>query len=525
MKKPVPGFAPVALLLALQRLYGGFEFHHPFVWQLYYPPLPTSAGGGHTSVASSAVTVLPDKRAKALSLIESAKLPHPSGPLLSSFIIEALNPRFAAQYVLQTCRPGHSQQTCLLQIVSDWSYLVESISKHACAPPVPDAVTQAVITKRDGGKCCITGKASRFWDPLIVVPVLPVPARWLNDEPQIFKMLGAFFTPSYRDWWLAYAQIPGDMSPYHNHWLVRKSAANAFAQGVVKLDRLHPSMVEYEVKHVSIGTLGSIDLDGSYPLLGDHSRRNIEKVDPRFLGTHARLSPSYRWLAISKQISLNMEAQPCLPRARANNSTTNLQHSQKGPFFFSGLMKTACLAVWLMAPDKVRVAAYKILRKVGHRIYGKPNAHEPVQRLPFGLYLKYSGDPEGFRNEFNALKIEYLTQIRAVPKAVSLEHIICDTLGGSFRDPRISDRNPVRPFADEAAFNQVLRNPDDPSRKGHKTVFTHADLNPHYTKAFFEGFRCNQRWRDFIHEIFRPFGNYLKEFEIEKRSWEEGDYI
>lgn len=63
MKKPVPGFAPVALLLALQRLYGGFEFHHPFVWQLYYPPLPTPAGGGHTSVASSAVTVLPDKRA------------------------------------------------------------------------------------------------------------------------------------------------------------------------------------------------------------------------------------------------------------------------------------------------------------------------------------------------------------------------------------------------------------------------------------------------------------------------------
>lgn len=68
----------------------------------------------------------------ALSLIESAKLPHPSGPLLSSFIIEALNPRFAAQYVLQTCRPGHSQQTCLLQIVSDWSYLVESSMSPAC---------------------------------------------------------------------------------------------------------------------------------------------------------------------------------------------------------------------------------------------------------------------------------------------------------------------------------------------------------------------------------------------------------
>ena len=57
-------------------------------------------------------------------------------------------------------------------------------------------------------------------------------------------MLGAFFTHSYRDWWLAYAQRPEDMSPYRNHWLVRKSAAQAFAQGIVKLDRLQPSMVE-----------------------------------------------------------------------------------------------------------------------------------------------------------------------------------------------------------------------------------------------------------------------------------------
>ena len=357
--------------------------------------------------------------------------------------------------------------------------------------------------------------------------------------------------------------------------------------------------------------------------MGDHSRLNIEKVDPRFIGTHARLSPSCRWLEIAKQISLNMEARPCLSIGQANNSTTNPQPSQRGPFFFSGLMKTACLAVWLIAPDRVRVAAYKILRKVGHRIYGRPNAYEPVQRLPFGLYLKYSGDPDGFRNEFNALQIvrrytsvpvpqpldlvimptesddpfyshdvylltsrvpgiplsrcqdmlsdrdgaefvaqmqEYLTQIRAIPKAVSLEHAICDTLGGSCRDPRISDGNPVGPFVDEAAFNQVLRNPDDPSRRGHKAVFTHADLNPRniladriirpdgtrgwtvtgivdwensgyypeywdYTKAFFEGFRCNQRWRDFMHEIFKPFGNFSKELEVEKRSWEEGDYI
>jgi predicted SnoaL-like aldol condensation-catalyzing enzyme len=60
---------------------------------------------------------------------------------------------------------------------------------------------------------------------------------------------------------------------------------------------------------------------------------------------------------------------------------------------------------------------------------------------------------------------------------VSPEYDICDTLGGPGRDLRISHADPVGPFVDEAAFNQVLRNPDDESRIGHKIVFTHADLN------------------------------------------------
>lgn len=64
---------------------------------------------------------------QARSLIESARLPHPSGPLLDAFITEALDPRLAAQYVLQTCRrPGHEENAELLLLVSDWSYIVGS---------------------------------------------------------------------------------------------------------------------------------------------------------------------------------------------------------------------------------------------------------------------------------------------------------------------------------------------------------------------------------------------------------------
>ena len=161
---------------------------------------------------------------------------------------------------------------------------------------------------------------------------------------------------------------------------------------------------------------------------------------------------------------------------------------------------------------------------------------------------------------FVAQMQDYLTELRSIPKSVSPEYSICNTLGRACGDPRIRGANPVSPFVDETAFSQVLRNPDDLSRRGHKIVFTHADLNPRnilvdrvtqpdgsfawtvtgivdwensgyfpeywdYTKALFEGFRYRQRLQDFMHDIFKQFGDLSKEFEVEKRSWEEGDYV
>lgn len=71
----------------------------------------------------------------------------------------------------------------------------------------------------------------------------------------------------------------------------------------------------------------------------------------------------------------------------------------------------------------------------------------------------------------------YVAQIRSIPKIINPEYDICNTLGEACRDPRIRDAESAGPFVDEVAFSQVLRNPDDPSRRGHKILFTHADLN------------------------------------------------
>ena len=107
----------------------------------------------------------------------------------------------------------------------------------------------------------------------------------------------------------------------------------------------------------------------------------------------------------------------------------------------------------------------------------------------------------------------------------------------------------------------MLRFSDDPSRRGHKVFFTHADLNPrnilvdqkitksdgstdwrvtgivdwensgHYpeywdcTKAMFEGFRWTKRYNNLVKGIFKELGDYSREIDIETRSWESGDGV
>ncbi|KAJ8502293.1 hypothetical protein ONZ51_g98 [Trametes cubensis] len=440
-------------------------------------------------------------------------------------------------------------------------------------------------------------------------------------------MLGAFFGPRYRDWWLSYAGNPESMSHYCNHWLVRTSAAKAYARGLVKLDRMQPSMVEYHVNPVYLGPEDPVEVDGPYALLGDHSRTGIQKVDPRFVGTHARLCKSIRYVEIAREIApeiLSPSSSSSSPDSQAtlfpSKPASGRAPSSPSSFFPSG----ALLSVWLMFPSRLRMVAYDVLRNVGERLYGKPNDYSTVQRLPFGLYLKYQGDPAGFRNEFNALQMvrrhtsipvpkpldvvvkksksdgpfssqayllitrlpgvplsryqdvlsdrdcehiaaqlrDYVAQLRDIPRPTSADPDlpICDTLGAACRDPRIRSGDPVGPFPDEAAFSQVLRFPDDPARREHKIMFTHADLNPRnilidritdgdagggwrvtgivdwenagwypeywdYTKALFEGFRWTRRYVRMVKGVFAGLGDYSKELDVETRSWESGDGI
>ncbi|KAF4997967.1 hypothetical protein FGRMN_3487 [Fusarium graminum] len=347
-----------------------------------------------------------------------------------------------------------------------------------------------------------------------------------------------------------------------------------------------------------------VDVEGEFPLLGDHSRSGKPKIDPRFVGTHARLAASIRWLEVKAQIARDETIVSSRILSRGETYT---------PSVASKLLKTLCHSggrAWLFVPAFARRATYKLLKMIGNYMYGRSSSFS-VHRLPFGLYVKCTTSEEA-RNEGNALTLihrytsipapssldtvaagdrtyvlttclpgvplsramdmfsdrsyedfinqmqEFIAQLRAIPRLQHEDPSISNTLGEACTDPRIRDGNPIGPFKSEEEFSQHLYYPEDPARRGHDIVFTHADLNPRNilvdritradgtigwkvtgivdwensgfypeywdcTKAQFEGWRWEERWRRAFFDVFRPFGDYTKELELEKKSWRAGD--
>jgi hypothetical protein len=276
-----------------------------------------------------------------------------------------------------------------------------------------------------------------------------------------------------------------------------------------------------------IGTVEPIiDVDGQYPPLGDHSRSGIRKVDARFIGTHARLATSIRWLEFKKQIADN---ETVIAQAGIRPSTSR-------PSLTSGVFQTFHTIFWrewLATPQFVRLSMYKLLSKVGHHLYGRTSSLA-VSRLSFGLYLKSTD--EGAFNESNALTLihkytsvpaphvpdlvadsrnmylltkslrgeplaramdmlsdrdcrefvhqmqGFVTQLRAIT-SVGPKNYICNTLGKACSDPRIRDGNPIGPFEDEASFSQYLRHPDDPARKSPSRIYPYGLESAEYSRG------------------------------------------
>ncbi|KAF5638095.1 kinase-like domain protein [Fusarium sp. NRRL 52700] len=530
---------------------------------------------------------------KVLDLVDRVPLEHPASALLRAYILEAVQPQAAANYVQHRLNAdGHAGS-----LIADWAYVIDSVISGK-QPRAPSADEINSITKRDG-----------------VAPILPVPSTWLEGESRVTELLEVFFGPQYFDWWRFLISRAHMYSPYHTHWLVSGSVHEAFQRGVVRLIRLPSSMIEFSVEHVLIDDEQPIDVKGPIALLGDHSRQGLEKADARLIGSHARFSRSIQLVKLARTIAPGLVSEPkTTTDAPQEQFPVGMCSSRLG---LGHAMIRPIMLLWRFFPFKVRIVAYDLLRKLGSCFYAK-DGNAQVQRLPFGLYLKYNSNSDTLRNEYNALKVleekttipaprafdivsqnnnedelgyllmsrvpgtalatcrdalsdqdyanlseqlkECVSQLRDIPKPANHDMAICNTLGEPCQDPRIRDWAPIGPFPDEASFSQNLRFPDEPSRRGHKIIFTHGDLNPRnimverirnstgarswrlsgiidwetagyypeywdYTKSMFESFRWPKRHNEMMSGVFSVFGDYSEELAVERRAWESGDGI
>lgn len=89
------------------------------------------------------------------------------------------------------------------------------------------------------------------------------------------KLLEAFFGTQYFNWWRFFIDRAEIYSPYHTHWLVRRSVHDSFQRGLVKLIRLPSSMIEVRgIAHKRISgqiTVSSSELNMFVLMMSDLS--------------------------------------------------------------------------------------------------------------------------------------------------------------------------------------------------------------------------------------------------------------
>lgn len=232
----------------------------------------------------------------------------------------------------------------------------------------------------------------------------------------------------------------------------------------------HANSLQYNVDHVIIDDTEPVPIRGNHALLGDWSRSGIEKVDARFVGSHARFCKGLQLVNIAKCAAPELLSSAILSDDKPQQPQPPLSPVWRTPnsmSVMSRLFTKPLEIIWSILPTSIRIAAYEVLRRIGRRWYGVDDENTTVQRLPFGLYLKYQGDIFAYRNEFNALKmVEHHTSISA-PRAL-------DVVTKFIQDADEEDPFNFGPVA--ASYLLITRVPGIPLASAHEAI---SDVNLH----------------------------------------------
>ncbi|KAG6313303.1 hypothetical protein E4U22_001068, partial [Claviceps purpurea] len=348
----------------------------------------------------------PGETDKVLELLRCVDLEYPDGELLECFLRDSIDPLQTARYILGRCSP-EGDSLDLATLISDWKRLISVFTYDGSRHPSRDQTIISMIRKRDRGRCCLTGLGHSIWDPLMVVPLLPT--EGLQIEKELHELLGIFIGTSLLNWLLLKAP---SLNPEQNHWLVRRSAAAALAQGFFRF--IFEDGLQYTVFTSTVGgtTLPSIikKLPFCRPArFTDCVDSHVDNPDTSALEILSQFAHSVRWTGVAREVACK-RAKPV-----RNGSTTSLWR------FLSERGAIAVAMVWRLVPSAIRIRAYQGLAFLGAHMYG-PSCSLSVQRLPFGLYLKTTSTTwhRSLANEFAALQLVRRHTNIHVPSALDL---------------------------------------------------------------------------------------------------------
>ncbi|KAK3318707.1 hypothetical protein B0H66DRAFT_591386 [Apodospora peruviana] len=388
---------------------------------------------------------------------------------------------------------------------------------------VTDRTAAARIADRDGRVCCLTGLGDSFLGPRLL--------DWILSEQGFQRR-----------------NCDG------GYWLVRRSAAAAFAQGYFQFGfNMRP---KYSVVTIAIGGPRFPSIVTTTPGLRFVEFGQDDAPDLVALEILSLFAKPVRWAHVASE----MEQRRSKKRRKSILPTFSPA---------TGLLTKVAVTVWKLAPRPTGTWTYR------HLGYSK------VQRLRFGLYLKTTrfewqssvanesaflltsrvpGNRLGFcidtlsDEELADLVCQlrhFVGYLRTIQRDAIAENTTSNAGGGTCYDFRITaagDDDFVGPFANEDDFNNNLRCgalPGVVQRKRHRIVFTHGDLNMRnilvrngklsgvvdwensgwypeyweYTKACHVT-KFHRRWLAAVGRVFEHYGDYTEELEIERKLWE-----
>ncbi|WEW59815.1 hypothetical protein PRK78_005295 [Emydomyces testavorans] len=357
----------------------------------------------------------------ALDAIASADLTPIEHLLLSDFVKQAVDPGYAAKFILECINDNHGMSIEETLRRFKWS-LKQLVKKCELAselvvevPPLP----RDLVQQRDGPGCSIEPHSKygvlRRPEPVYIIPPTVFDDSDMNSQDgELFPAMEAFLTSSKISELQSVLQCNKDKVALKNLWLLSPTFHSAFRNGHIQVQRLNrtgrwtdedevedPSATraQYILFLVPPEECTGLFFSDGRALTGFMRAFDMHTDDPTLycLPSPMLFRVHYRFAALLHHFYVEDHISVGWPRP---------------PIFTIG--KRVCQVIrslWYVVPKVVRVMIYRRLRRVGKSRY--PIQFSPlVQRLPFGLYLKMCARCN--ENEQNALKlVERYTSIPA----------------------------------------------------------------------------------------------------------------